>query len=505
MIGVLLREMHLRNLILKARQHGMTTFIAIYFLDSCLFAPNLQAVMVAHRLESAKKIFETKILYPWNNLPETLKSKIPLSSSPSGRAQASTTGLQWKHGSGIIVDVSVRSGTYNLVHVSEYPWLSVNNPIRANEVKTGTLETAHQEAIVFIEGTGYGPSGEFYTMWKTAEKNKGPLGPFDYKPHFFAWFDNPSYVLSVEYADITDKDESYFDSVIEYWKNRGRQVSFTQEQKAWYISKARTLKQDMYREHPSTPDEAFQATLVGAFWATELNEIERASPTQITDVPWIRRAPVYAFWDLGTAHTAVLFAQFIQSRIHIIDCYEDNLGIGIPGHAKAIKSLPYDIPNDGHYAGWDMWGSNRKDMSGRAIADVARENGIDFQKVDKHELFPGTENVRNLLSQIWVDKTRCATPLMMWRNYRRKLNEHASTEDRQVFMDQEQDGPECHFSDALRHLCWVYSYQPIGGHYVGNIEAVVRHYEPNIIGASKPDIFRRNRFYGMSNRNRRRS
>jgi hypothetical protein len=495
----LLQEMHLRNLILKARQLGFSTFVAIYFLDSCLFAPNVQAAMVAHRLESAKKLFATKILYPWNNLAQTLKDHLPLAPSPSGRPQASTTELQWSHGSGIVVDVSVRSGTYNLVHVSEYPWLSVNNPIRANEVKTGTLETAHQAAIVFIEGTGYGPMGEFYEMWRTAEQHRGPLGPFDYKQHFFAWFDNPAYVLDPIFAEVAEKDESYFASVIAYWSERGRQIELSPPQKAWYVSKAHTLKDDMFREHPSTPEEAFQSTVVGTFWAAQINEIERANPSQIARVPWIRRAPVYAFWDLGSMHTAVLFCQFIQSRIHIIDCYEDNSGSGLPVNIKAVQALPYNVPKDGHYSGWDLWGSNRKDMSGKVIVNLARENGIDFQKVDKHELFPGTENVRNLFSQIWVDQDRCAVPLEMWRKYRKKLNEQASTDDRQVFMEQEQPGPENHYSDCLRMLCWAYAYQAIGGQYLGNIEAVQHHYDPPA-AAHPTDLFHRSRFYGPSRR-----
>lgn len=493
--------MHKRNLLLKARQHGFTTFWDIFSLDCCLFNTDLQAVIIAHRMESARKIFATKVVYPWENMPESIRNRLPLAPSAGGKPQASATALQWAHGSGIQVDVSVRSGTFQLIHISEYPWMSVHDPIRANEIKTGTLEAAHQEALVFIEGTGLGPVGEFYSMWQTAEKNKGPLGPFDYKTHFYAWFWNPQYIIDTQFANVTEKDEAYFDSIIEYWKKRGDTLTLSPQQKAWYVSKSRTLKEEMFREHPSTPDEAFQATIVGTFWAVQINEIARANPSQITDVPWIRRAPAYAFWDIGPMHTAVLFAQFIQSRIHIIDSYEDNSGIGLPANIKAVQSLPYNIPKDGHYAGWDLWGSNRKDMTGRAVVDIARENGIDFQKVDKHELFQGTENVRNLFSQIWVDKTRCAIPLEMWRKYRKKLNEQASTDDRQVFYEQEQTGPECHYSDCLRALGWVYSYQPIGGHYIGEIDAVARIYEPGLV-PQKPDLFRRNRFYGATGKRR---
>lgn len=471
-------EMHVRNLILKARQLGFSSFIEIFFLDSCLFAPNIQALVEAHRQESAKKLFATKVLYPWDNLSETLKAHIPLAPAPSGRDQKSTTELQWKHGSGITVDCTGRSGTFQLIHVSEFPWLSVHNPQRANEIKTGTLEAAHQEALVFIEGTGYGPIGEFHDMWNTADTHRGPLGPFNYKQHFFPWFDNPEYVLDPIYAEITEKDEAYFATVVKYWHQRGRSVTLSDTQKAWYVSKSRTLKADIYREHPSTPEEAFQSSIVGTFWATQINAAERADPPQITHVPWIRRTPVYAFWDLGDMHTAILFVQFTQTRIHIIDCYEDNTGQGIPTWAKVVQALPYNVPKDGHYCGWDLWGSNKKNMqTGRATVDVARENGLCFQMVERHELSQGVQNVRDLWTQIWVDKTKCAVPLAMWRKYRKKLNESASTEERPVYMESEQEGPECHFADALRHLCWVYSYQAIGGHYLGSSEVMAKWHE----------------------------
>ena len=41
-----LRNLHYRNIILKARQLGFTTAIAIYFLDCALFRDNIRAGVV---------------------------------------------------------------------------------------------------------------------------------------------------------------------------------------------------------------------------------------------------------------------------------------------------------------------------------------------------------------------------------------------------------------------------------------------------------------------------
>ena len=48
------------NVIPKSRQHGITTFIALFILDACLFNSNTRAGIIAHRLQDAKKILRDK-------------------------------------------------------------------------------------------------------------------------------------------------------------------------------------------------------------------------------------------------------------------------------------------------------------------------------------------------------------------------------------------------------------------------------------------------------------
>ena len=45
------------NLILKSRQHGITTLVCILFLDTCLFNPHIQAAIIAHNKENAERPF----------------------------------------------------------------------------------------------------------------------------------------------------------------------------------------------------------------------------------------------------------------------------------------------------------------------------------------------------------------------------------------------------------------------------------------------------------------
>jgi len=61
-----------RNIVLKARQLGITTYIAARFLIHTITQPGTTAVQVAHSQESAEEIF--KIVHRfWENLPKQMQ------------------------------------------------------------------------------------------------------------------------------------------------------------------------------------------------------------------------------------------------------------------------------------------------------------------------------------------------------------------------------------------------------------------------------------------------
>ncbi len=61
-----------RNIVLKARQLGMTTCVAARFFIHTITQPGTTTVQVAHSQESAEEIF--KIVHRfWENLPEAMQ------------------------------------------------------------------------------------------------------------------------------------------------------------------------------------------------------------------------------------------------------------------------------------------------------------------------------------------------------------------------------------------------------------------------------------------------
>ena len=130
----LLDGLHHQNVILKARQLGFTTFIQLFMLDACLFNSNIRAGTIAHKLDDAKTIFRDKVKYPYENLPEQLRAERPIVKDAADE-------LLFANNSSIRVSTSMRSGTLQFLHISEYGKLCAQFPDKAREVRTGALNT----------------------------------------------------------------------------------------------------------------------------------------------------------------------------------------------------------------------------------------------------------------------------------------------------------------------------------------------------------------------------
>lgn len=238
------------NIILKARQLGFSTAIQIFILDSGLFNEDLECGIVAQGLKEAKKIFRTKILYPYSKLPDWLKQSIPT-------VRRTTDEIEFSNGSTITVSTSFRSGTVNILHVSEFAKICALREDKAEEVVSGTLNAVHPGNIAFIESTGEGAGGHYFDMCLEAMELSDagmPLTDIDFKFFFFPWWDEPTYVMAVPDGGLklSRTLEKYFSSLE---KALGKKIP--DERKAWYVAKERQQKGKMKQEFPSTPMEAF--------------------------------------------------------------------------------------------------------------------------------------------------------------------------------------------------------------------------------------------------------
>lgn len=153
----LLDDLHNRNIILKARQLGFTTLCCLIYLDAAIFCPNTRAGVIAHKLDDAKVIFRDKVKFPYDNLDEGIRAQVHT-------RQDSADTLTLANNSSIRVSTSMRSGTLQYLHVSEFGKICSQFPEKAREIVTGALAAVHKDQFVVIESTAEGQEGRFYQM-----------------------------------------------------------------------------------------------------------------------------------------------------------------------------------------------------------------------------------------------------------------------------------------------------------------------------------------------------
>ena len=277
-----------RNLVLKARQLGFTTLIAVLGLDQCIFNENFSTVIIADTLPNAEKIFRNKVKRVYDNLPTLVKMLAPIE-------RETTSELIFKNGSSISVTTSARSGTVNFLHVSEMGKIARKYPDKAREIVTGSFEAVPKDGIIIVESTAEGKSGWFFDACTSAHRAKlqgAHETELDWRLHFFPWWKAKKYELDPRGVIITDSQHRYFDRLAAVI---GR--ALTLAQKAWWVKKYTTLTDDMKREYPATVDEAFEQSTDGLIYGKQMMLLRELG--RIGKVPCNTSYVVNTFWDLG--------------------------------------------------------------------------------------------------------------------------------------------------------------------------------------------------------------
>lgn len=306
-----LAGLHNRNIILKARQLGMSTFAVLYLLDEAIFNDNLSAGIVSYSLEHAQHIFKRIIGHALDTFPDVLKPGL-------GIENHSAREISFNNGSFLRVDTSLRGGSYQKVLVSEFGKTCARSPQKAEEVVTGTLQAVSEKGEIIIESTGEGTEGYFAEMVLNAHQNKESLTSYDYKLFFFPWYTDTSYATTqkikqgVEEADYFAKIEAE------------NQVTLTLEQKNWYCLQEKLLGDKVRQEYPSTVSEAFLSSTDAYFFAKEIAEAWSSGRCVQAGV-YDPLSPVYVAMDIGYNDLTVMtFFQVVHGEVRIFDYYEDN-------------------------------------------------------------------------------------------------------------------------------------------------------------------------------------
>lgn len=406
-------EVWYQNLILKARQLGFTTFVQLVMLDACIFNSNVRAGTIAHTQDDARIIFRDKVKYPYERLPEALRAAVTTEAD-------SASELLFSNNSSIRVGTSLRSGTLQYLHISEYGKICAKYPEKAREVRTGALNTVQAGNFVFVESTAEGQEGHFFELCEAAQeqaRRRLTPTPLDFKFHFYPWWQEPGYALDPEGVEISGPLERYFDDLA-----RIHHIELTPAQRAWYATKHKTQGADMKREYPATPAEAFAAAVQGAYFGDLMAQADEEG--RIGKEPWNPKYPVHTAWDLGLDDcTAIWFFQREGQAWRFIDFYQAS-GKALPHYAKELDRRPYRygdciLPHDG----------NARDLgTGLTRAQTLQNNGVKRVRVmDLRGKGTSINGSRLVLPMSYFDAERCAEGLQALRSYRREWDDKLGT------------------------------------------------------------------------------
>jgi hypothetical protein len=441
---LMLRLWH-RNVILKARQLGFTTLIAILWLDTALFSKDpIRCGVIAQDREIAESIFRDKVKFAYEHLPASLRERMPLDTENKSEM------VFGHNGASIRVATSMRGGTIHRLHISEFGKICAKTPNKAREIIVGSIPAVPKSGILVIESTAEGQDGEFYKISQRSEAQSqtgAALSEKDYRFHFFPWWEAPEYELDPETVVFTDADRVYFTDIESKIKR-----ALSPRKRAWYVA---TRNADfsgdptmMWQEYPGTSKEAFQVSIEGCYYSTQL-AAARNSGRVLKTLP-VEASPVNSFWDLGrNDSTAIWLHQRVGPENRWLRYYEAS-GEELDHFAKWLQSTGYNfgthyIPHDADYKRLgetpDL-NRSQKEMLERLMP------GHRFHVVPRvTSVMTGITATRNVFSSCWFSEEGCLEGLARLGAYKKEWNSANGS-----WRDTPRHDAASHGSDAFRQF-----------------------------------------------------
>jgi hypothetical protein len=169
-----------RNIVLKARQVGMTSYAAARFFVQTIMRPGTLTMLVAQDRQSAEEIFRIVHRF-WDNLSESLQTG-PLKTSHSSARELVFPQLDSEFTVASADENAGRGRTIQNLHCTE-----VSRWGRAGEEALASLRAAVVPGgEIVLESTANGAWGSFYKEWQQAEET-------GYRRHFFPWWFEETY------------------------------------------------------------------------------------------------------------------------------------------------------------------------------------------------------------------------------------------------------------------------------------------------------------------------
>lgn len=254
--------------------------------------------------------------------------------------------------------------------------------------------------------------------------------------------------------------------MIEYFfKLESEGIILSESQKKWYFAKKNILQDDMMREYPSTPHEAFAASQEGYWFGPQMRELY--DQQRVCTVPYDKTIPVHTSWDLGVAdYCAIWFFQLNrQEDIRIIDHFH---------RTDTTLDLICEMLNQkGYNYGTHLWpfDANARDRAGITFVQQARDYNLSGIVLERSSFLDGINLVRSTMSKMWFDQLKCKEGLKALAAYKKKWNTQIGG-----FTSEPVHDWASHSSDSLRYLCIGYKKLQQSGDMDAEVKALRNYF-----------------------------
>ena len=242
-------------------------------------------------------------------------------------------------------------------------------------------------------------------------------------------------------VQITAKEHDHFDSVEAIM---GCKIDL--DQRAWYTATKNAdflgAEERMWQEYPSTPDEAFQVSTEGNYYAKDCAALRKRGG--ITRVP-VLDVPVNTFWDIGNSDgCSIWFHQELRGEDRFIGYYEAH-GEDLRHYVKALTDTGYlfgchYLPHDAAHKRLSDTNRSTQDM----LSDLGVKNSAIVPVIT--DLMAGIQMVRKHIKGAYFDELGTKQGIERIEGYKKKFSR---TDNR--FTDQPDKANGCsEGADALR-------------------------------------------------------
>lgn len=411
-------RIHPRIIILKSRQQGISTFFLVSYFDDALFCPFLNIGLMAQGTAEATTLLE-RSKFLWETFDPQIKENLNLKLKKDN-----TKELAFSNNSTVFIRVSFRSTTLQRLHISEFGKIANENPQRAKETKTGTLQALGRGNIGAIESTAEG-ANMFKEMWDLAQiaAAAGELSEKDFKPVFLPWVEDPDCIEPV-YQVADDKAEAYFTKIEE-----ALAIKLTQEQKNFWLVQRRELGEDIFQEYPATPEEAFAATRDGTYYSRLFN-VHVVAQGRIMPELYDSNLPCEVYFDLGVDDYFVLaFVQYYEGEFRVIGEYWNN-GYDIEHYLDYAFSTEFDVtglvfPHDiqvRELTGGTAAGKARTRLDKVKSMLKLKDIEVDIRVLPKFSVAEGIEMTKQMIKSLWISP-KCKYLMSCMLNYSKEYDE----------------------------------------------------------------------------------